>query len=303
MCVVLQRKNVCVFSSSQPQCPCALASLPPPLCASLFTGNAGEPYGWLGWCEATWRLQRAGNLACQAGQHGASRQSIKYSIQHSQFMDLIPQKRPRSKIQRKKKIIISPASQQLAGWVHQIQGVKVSCHWRSNWFWWQSLSGFIFAGWLLDSQPLPSVISTQDLFRVKVQKCITTFLSLGAGIQTQWPHLLSYTSCFWKKYFLTLFLLGCTLLWLLFPVPCIFPEPRGREENIRQSLTVRRVESGRAGPGMSCVSLAQWALIPISITQLHWGRITSTQPLLRQAPSVDRADTVKHQLLSACFAD
>lgn len=51
-CVVLERKNlcvnVCVFSSSQSHCPSALASLPPPLCASLFTGNAGEPYGWLG---------------------------------------------------------------------------------------------------------------------------------------------------------------------------------------------------------------------------------------------------------------
>lgn len=71
-----------------------------------------------------------------------------------------------------------------------------------------------------------------------------------------------------KKKLFNLFL-GCTFPWLLFSEACIFLEPRGQEENIWQSLTVRRVESGRAGPGMSCVTLVQWALIPISITQLH----------------------------------
>lgn len=59
----------------------------------------------------------------------------------------------------------------------------------------------------------------------------------------------------------------------------------------------------RLRPGMSCVSAAHGALILISITQLHWGCITSAQPLPRQAPSTDLADTVEHQLLSACFAD
>lgn len=128
-CVVLERKNlcvnVCVFSSSQSHCPSALASLPPPLCASLFTGNAGEPYGWLGWCEVTWRLQRAGNLACQAGQHGASRQSIKYSIQHSQFMDLIPQEKTPSKIKKESSSLPTSALQNLS-WGKK----KVPCEWR-----------------------------------------------------------------------------------------------------------------------------------------------------------------------------
>ena len=53
----------------------------------------------------------------------------------------------------------------------------------------------------------------------------------------------------------------------LLSLPCIVPKPWGREENIRPSLRVQREESGRAG--MSCASLAQWALIPISITQLR----------------------------------
>lgn len=145
-----EKECVCVLSSSQPQCPCALASLPPPLCVSLFTGNAGKPHGWLSWCEATWRLQRARNLACQAGQYGASRQSIKYSILHSQFMDLIPQKRPPSKIYKKNNLSRFYFSHWLDGKVYHTWGEKATCQLRSRRVLWSSFNGFIFTWCRMD---------------------------------------------------------------------------------------------------------------------------------------------------------
>lgn len=72
----------------------------------------------------TWRLQRAGNLACQAGQHGASRQSIKYSIQHSQFMDLIPQEKTPSKIKKESSSLPTSPLHNLS-WEK-----KAPCGWR-----------------------------------------------------------------------------------------------------------------------------------------------------------------------------
>lgn len=132
----------------------------------------------------------------------------------------------------------------------------------------------------------------RDLFRPTV----------GAGIVTQQPSFFAHFLP-GKKRSLTLSSLVALSINFFFLGAASFQSPWGREENIRRSLTVWRADSGSAGPGMPCVSLAQWALIPISITQLHRERITSTQPLLRQAPSMDRVDTVKHQLLSACFAD
>lgn len=190
---------MCVFSSSQSQCPCALASLPPPLCVSLFTGNAGEPYGWLGWCEATWRLQRAGNLACQAGQHGASRQSIKYSIQHSQFMDLILQIKTPSKMIKKENHHLSKVSlEQPARCVSQNQGAKAvsgdlslvaklerNHHCRTS---------YRFA-----VPPSPYFREKNlSLLRVKVQKCVMTFSILCASIHSSENFFVLFLF-FWKK--------------------------------------------------------------------------------------------------------
>lgn len=178
---------MCVFSWSQSHCPSALASLPPPLCASLFTGNAGEPYGWLGWCEVTWRLQRAGNLACQAGQHGASRQSIKYSIQHSQFMDLIPQKKTPSKITKRNRPLAPP---HLLGavWVYQNWSwKKKSALSMETRVWRQSCSGIILVRGLIDFHP-PLLVSGRRIWPYwerKFKSAVWPFLSDALVPHTQ----------------------------------------------------------------------------------------------------------------------
>lgn len=111
----------------------------------------------------TWRLQRAGNLACQAGQHGASRQSIKYSIQHSQFMDLIPQKKTPSKI-TKRNLPLAPPHLFGAVWVYQnwsLKKKKGTLSMESR-VWRQSCSGIILVRGLIDFHPRPPSLSQAE---------------------------------------------------------------------------------------------------------------------------------------------
>lgn len=76
-------------------CVCALltsALCSPLLCRSLFTGNVRGASCLAAWYRVTQSLFWEEKLACQAGHRKACRQSIKYSICHSNIIDLITQK-------------------------------------------------------------------------------------------------------------------------------------------------------------------------------------------------------------------
>lgn len=79
-------------------CVCVCAQLTSALCSpllrrSLFTGNVRGASCLAAWYRVTQSLFWEEKLACQAGHCKACRQSIKYSICHSNIIDLITQKR------------------------------------------------------------------------------------------------------------------------------------------------------------------------------------------------------------------